>query len=157
MKTYFKNIFEYDNWANRKLIKSLSVQNVKEESILKLLSHIVLAEQTWMLRLKGGDYKNKSFWKLLSIRESENISNENYNEFMEYLNSHEDNDYSKTFTYANSKGTEYTNTIGETLTHVALHSAYHRGQIAKEMRRLNKEPVLTDYIAFVRERNLLMK
>ncbi len=153
MKTYLKDIFEYDDWANKKLIKSLKTQNVNEESVLKLLSHLLLAEQIWMLRLKGGDYKKLDFWKLLSIEECGKISNENYAEYMEFLNSHEDNDYSKTFTYTNSKGTKYTNTIGETITHVALHSAYHRGQAAREVRRLNKVPVLTDYIAFVRERN----
>lgn len=151
MKTYFLNIFEYDNWANKKLIKSLSGQRINDESVIKLLSHLVLAEQVWMLRLKNGDYKNKNFWMSLSLLECENLSNKNFNEYREYLNSLDENSYSQNVTYTNSKGIEFTNTIADTLTHIAFHSAYHRGQIAKEVRRLNKEPILTDYIAFVRE------
>ena len=74
--------------------------------------------------------------------------NENYKKYKELVAGENIQD---SITYKNSKGIEYTNSVYDILTHVSFHSAYHRGQIAKEVRRLNKEPVLTDYIAFVRE------
>ena len=152
MKTYFIKIFDSNNWANRKVLKSLSDQNINDDRILKLLSHIVLSEQIWMLRLKGEYYQNKDFWEILSLSGCEKTSNENNIEYTGYLNSLNEIEFSNTITYTNSKGVEHTNTIEDTLTHIAFHSAYHRGQIAREVRSLNKEPVLTDYIAFVRDR-----
>jgi len=37
------------------------------------------------------------------------------------------------------------------LTHVIMHSAYHRGQIALEMRAAGMEPAHTDFIHAVRQ------
>ena len=149
MKADFKKMFEYDRWANNKLINSLKKQNIIDETVLRLFSHIVLSEQIWMLRLESGEYSNKNFWEILTLAECETIINENLEKFKNFIDKR---DAADEITYKNSKGIEYTNSIYDVLTHISLHSAYHRGQIAKEVRRLNKEPVLTDYIAFIRER-----
>ena len=152
MKEYLKKLFNFDRWANDKLINSLKNQQINDQNVLKLLSHIVLAEQIWILRLKNSNYKNKNFWQVLDILECESISNSNYQDYIKFIETKEDaSEFTKTITYKNSKGIEYTDTIENTLTHVAFHSTYHRGQIAKEVRKLNKEPVLTDYIAYIRE------
>ena len=50
----------------------------------------------------------------------------------------------------NSTNDEFDNSVGEILTHVAMHGHYHRGQIARSMRLAGREPVYTDYIGFVR-------
>ena len=148
MKADFKKLFEYNQWANNKLINSLKNQNIIDETVLRLISHIVLSEQIWMLRLERGEYFNKNFWEILTLAECETIINENREKFKTFIDKR---DVSEEITYKNSKGIEYTNSVYDILTHISLHSAYHRGQIAKEVRRLNKEPVLTDYIAFIRE------
>ncbi len=152
MKAHFKKIFNYNAWANTKLFNCIKDQQITETVVLKLLSHIVLAEQTWMLRLKNGDYQNKNFWQELNITECEKISNKNYLDYIEFINvKNDESEFTNTVTYKNSKGIEFTTTIEDVLTHVAFHSAYHRGQIAREIRKLDKVPVLTDYIAYVRE------
>jgi uncharacterized damage-inducible protein DinB len=40
-------------------------------------------------------------------------------------------------------------TLGETLLQVAMHSAYHRGQVNTRLRELGGEPPLTDFIVWV--------
>ena len=152
MKDHFKKLFDYNIWANTKLINCIKNQQITDTDVLKLLSHIVLAEQIWMKRLKSGNYQNKNFWQVLDIAECEKISNVNYQAYIELINGKKDeSEFTNTIIYKNSKGIEYTNSINNILTHVSFHSAYHRGQIAREVRKLNKEPVLTDYIAYVRE------
>jgi uncharacterized damage-inducible protein DinB len=37
--------------------------------------------------------------------------------------------------YRNTKGEFWTSTMGDILTHVIIHSAYHRGQIASAVQR----------------------
>jgi uncharacterized damage-inducible protein DinB len=149
MKPGFKILFEYNLWANNKLITSLKKQDINDVSVLRLFSHIVLSEQIWLLRLEGGEYSNKNFWEILTLPECQSIINENSEKFENFIDKRGPSDE---ITYKNSKGIEYTNTIYDVMTHVSLHSAYHRGQIAKEVRLLNMEPVLTDYIAFIREK-----
>ena len=149
MKEHFTKLFNYNFWANTKLIKNIKNQQINDAGVLKLLSHIVLAEQVWMLRLKNGNYQNKNYGKVLDITECEKISNENSKAYLEFIDTA---NFINSITYKNSKGIEFTNTIEDTLTHVSFHSAYHRGQIAREIRKLNNEPVLTNYIAYVREK-----
>lgn len=40
-------------------------------------------------------------------------------------------------------------TLAETMTQVAMHSTYHRGQINTRLRELGIEPALTDYIGWL--------
>jgi uncharacterized damage-inducible protein DinB len=41
--------------------------------------------------------------------------------------------------------------VEEILTHLVIHSAYHRGQIASDLRAAGQEPAYTDYIHAVRQ------
>ncbi|RYE14391.1 MAG: damage-inducible protein DinB, partial [Sphingobacteriales bacterium] len=58
-----------------------------------------------------------------------------------------------TYTYTNTQGKTYTNTVLQILTHVVNHATYHRAQIATDMRQHSLEPLMTDYIAYARELN----
>lgn len=149
MTLEFSKLFEYNFWANNKLAAGLKEQNIIDETVLRLFSHIVLSEQIWILRLEGENYSNKNFWQILTLAECEAILNENSALYKNFTGR---KDLSDMVTYKNSKGIEYTNNIYDILTHVSFHSAYHRGQIAREVRKLNKIPVMTDYIVFVREK-----
>ena len=53
--------------------------------------------------------------------------------------------------YRNTKGEEWRSSVLDILTHVVIHSGYHRGQIAAEVRRFGGEPACTDYIHAVRQ------
>lgn len=55
--------------------------------------------------------------------------------------------------WANARALEVVRETGEqeSLLHVALHGTYHRGQIARELRRAGEESVNTDFIQFVRD------
>ncbi len=57
----------------------------------------------------------------------------------------------ETVVYKNSKGEPWTSTVEDILTHVVLHSAYHRGQIASLMRAGGEQPAYTDFIHAVRQ------
>ncbi len=153
MIEYFLKLIKYNEWANKILIDSLKLQNISSEAIMKILSHILLSEHIWMLRMQKGEYENLDFWKPLNIEECIKFAKDNSSVYFSYLNKMEEKNLKKIIHYKNSKGNEYSNTIEDILTHVSHHSAYHRAQIAREIRRLNLNPPLTDYIAFVREKS----
>ena len=52
--------------------------------------------------------------------------------------------------YRNSAGTAFDSRIDDILMHVAVHGAYHRGQVALSLRQEGVRPNPTDYIAFIR-------
>jgi uncharacterized damage-inducible protein DinB len=66
----------------------------------------------------------------------------------------ETEDPDRTVLYANTKGQRFENTVAEILLQVLLHGAYHRGQIAADVRAAGGEPALTDLIHAIREKHV---
>ena len=62
-----------------------------------------------------------------------------------------DGNFFETISYKNSKGEPWSSTVLDILTHVIVHSAYHRGQIASHMRETGQTPAFTDFIHAVRQ------
>jgi hypothetical protein len=52
--------------------------------------------------------------------------------------------------YRNSQGIDFTSTVGDIVTHTALHGVHHRGQILRILRAAGHEPPYIDYIQFTR-------
>jgi uncharacterized damage-inducible protein DinB len=52
--------------------------------------------------------------------------------------------------YTNSSGEEWSNSVADVLTHVALHSSHHRGQVASLLRGAGEGAAYTDYIECIR-------
>ena len=89
-------------------------------------------------------------WPTLSLNDILALETENRSRFRELLQRRDDTRQQRV-RYRNSAGNDFENSVGEILTHVALHGHYHRGQIARAMRAAGREPVYTDYIGFVRK------
>ena len=53
--------------------------------------------------------------------------------------------------YRNSQGETWSSRKDDILMHVVMHSAYHRGQIAADMRIAGLVPAYTDFIHSVRQ------
>jgi uncharacterized damage-inducible protein DinB len=69
----------------------------------------------------------------------------------DYLGGLSSTGLSQKISYKNSKGEPWSSTVEDVLTHVTLHSAYHRGQIASLMRASGQAPASTDFIHAVRQ------
>lgn len=70
-----------------------------------------------------------------------------HKDFLEHL---EVSELDTFVSYKNSKGTEFTSSTHDILTHVALHGQYHRGQINLQLQANRNEPVNVDFITYVR-------
>jgi uncharacterized damage-inducible protein DinB len=145
---YMQRQFTYNAWANREALAALRAAGADERS-LQLMSHIVAAERLWLERLKQQP-QSLPVWPKLSLEQCEAQAGEAERLWSEYLDSIGGN-FSSIISYKNSKGEAWTNTILDILTHVGMHSAYHRGQIATHMRATGKTPAYTDFIHGVRQ------
>ena len=149
MDDLLNQLWAYNDWANKRLFKSLEQYGHQvPDTSLRLLSHIVNTQFIWLNRVKGQkqavgvwDEHQLEICKKMHERTSIAIKQE-----IENLS----NNLHQRIDYTNTQGVEYHNSLQDVLLHIFNHGTYHRAQVAQNMRRNGLEPVNTDYIAFVR-------
>ena len=142
MKSFFKELFEYNFLCNRILIEKLqSHEGQVSEKTMQLLSHTLNAHQIWNSRIT-----NKPTLGVFDLHDLPNclrLNQENTDLTYTIL---EDSDLMQNIFYNNSKGEAFCNPIRDILFHVINHSTYHRAQIASDMKQCNITPIISDYI-----------
>jgi uncharacterized damage-inducible protein DinB len=142
-----EQLFEHNWWAHDALLAELH-REAPDADTLKLFAHVVAAEHLWLSRIDLVKPR-VAVWPTLTLEEIAALERENRARVRELLNRPDDSRAQRVH-YRNSAGNEFDNTVGDILTHVAMHGHYHRGQIARAMRAAGREPVYTDFIGFVR-------
>jgi len=150
MKKYFLDLFEYNNWANDKIIlKLLDLDsNFKEQDPIKIMSHIVSVQDTWLERVRGKKSYNIFLWEEYSIQELEVLSINSSKELKKYISKMSEKNFEEFCTYKNSKREDISNSYQDIFQHIVNHSSYHRGQINQILRTNNIEPVNIDFIYY---------
>lgn len=149
---YLGRLFEHMYWADDRVLKLLSQAPAGEQGAARrLFHHVLAAERVWLLRLRGEDSSVQAIWPALGPAEERDLAAANRIAYRQYIEALDGEDLQKWVEYTNQQGRAYRTAIGDILTHVALHGAYHRGQVARAIRESGSEPVNTDYITFVRE------
>jgi len=146
---YLRRQFAYNEWANREMLSSIRAHDPNERS-LQLMAHILAAEILWLDRLKQQP-QSVRVWPAFDLAACEAKSKEMADSWSAYLQPMTERDLSREVRYTNSKGEPWTSNVLDILTHVILHSAYHRGQIASHMRAIGQNPAYTDFIHGVRQ------
>ncbi len=141
--------FAYDEWANAQVLEAMRSAGADERS-LTLLSHILSAERLWLERLQQQP-QGAPVWPKRSLEDCASEVREVGRLWREYLAQSTGSDLGGVVSYKNSKGEPFTGAVADILSHVILHSAYHRGQIASHMRNSGKTPAYTDFIHAVRQ------
>ncbi len=114
-----------------------------------LISHILGAELTWLARIEGRK-SEVPVWPQLSLYQCGIHAGKVREAYDRLLATLDDDGLDREVSYVNSAGNSFTSTVGDILLHVALHGAYHRGQIAILVRDGGAVPAPTDYVHFVR-------
>lgn len=146
---HLRQLFEYDDWANRKTIEALeSIESTKSQSIL---AHILITKQEYFDRLAGKDSTGFDFWPGLTLQDCRRLADATTQNYRELLASGDDFLLERVAAYKTSEGVPHENTYRELLTHVLLHSSIHRGNIVLKMREEGLVPPKIDYILYLRE------
>ena len=147
---HLRRQFVYDHWANKEVLKALRAGDAANDRSLRLMSHILAAERLWLERLQNKP-QSLPVWPEPDLAQCEAQAAELGRLWHAFLDDATAGDLSQSVSYKNSKGEPWTSTILDVLTHVVIHSAYHRGQIASLMRATGQTPVYTDFIHAVRQ------
>jgi uncharacterized damage-inducible protein DinB len=147
----FRELFDYDFWANRAALASLvSVTPEKAERTLKLFGHIIGAERLWLARF---DTPSPSVdpWPPLNHDDAAAAIEEIHVAWIALLEKIGAQGLERELAYRNTKGLEFKTPIRDVLMHLVMHSAYHRGQVAAAVREAGGKPAATDYVVWVRQ------
>jgi uncharacterized damage-inducible protein DinB len=145
----FQREFAHDAWANEQAMASLRPVEAPVRA-LGFMAHIVAAEWLWLGRLK--QWKEAfPVWPEWTRNECGAQAGKLPPLWQELVRGMKPAGLDQPTTYVNSKGETWTSSCGDILTHVLLHSSYHRGQIATELRAAGLTPAYTDYIEAVRK------
>jgi uncharacterized damage-inducible protein DinB len=149
MTSPLERLLHYDLWANTETLKSLG-QAIPPPRSLKWMGHIIGAECLWLARLEG-QTSELPVWPDLSLKDCGKRLGEVSHQLLDGLVRASSERLTEPISYTNSKGESWTSTVEEILTHLVIHSAYHRGQIAADVRGAGQTPAYTDYIHAVRQ------
>ena len=147
---YMRRQFAYSEWANREVLAAIRASSDASGRSLQLMAHVLSAERLWLERLKQQP-QSLPVWPALDLQQCEAQAAELGRLWREYLELITAGDLAQSVSYKNSKGEAWTSTVLDILTHVVMHSAYHRGQVASHMRTTGQTPAYTDFIHAVRQ------
>lgn len=155
MKEHLLRLFRYETWANRRCLQSMAALQDPGAAI-RLFGHILGAQRVWLARIRKEEVAQFDVWpQPQSVTDSEQMMQEVGVELERYLDALTESELSRTIAYTptflNPRRREFHNTPTEILTHVAMHSTYHRGQIAVRVRDAGAEPAATDFMIYLRE------
>jgi uncharacterized damage-inducible protein DinB len=148
MKRYFLKLYEYNGWANKRVLRTLVRQHVNDEKIMQLMGHIVAAQFLWLHRIKGLPPPDVKLWGEYKLDALVTLAEKAGKEWLEFVNSTDN--FNREMTYKNYVGDLYTNNVEMIMIHLVNHSSYHRAQIAMLLRQKGFEPINTDFITYDR-------
>ena len=149
---HLRRQFDYDAWANADVLSAMTADEsgASPTRPLQILAHILSAERLWFERLRQQP-QSLAVWPEFTPDECKAKMCEIAKLWREYFAQLSPPGLSRKIAYKNSKGEPWASTVQDVLTHVVVHSAYHRGQIATLMRAAGSPPAYTDFIHAVRQ------
>jgi uncharacterized damage-inducible protein DinB len=159
----FLRMFTYDHWANRQCLAAMALGTTPPATTaaapasadtLGRMAHILSAQKLWLERIQRQP-QSMPVWPNSTIEDCTVLADEMSSAWQNYLvrigNQFTPGSLDDKIEYRNSKGDVWSSRVEDILTHVLFHSAYHRGQIALQMRASGMEPAYTDFIHAVRQ------
>ena len=154
----FLRMFAYDYWANRECLAAMRAAGAVSPDTVGRMAHILSAQKLWLERILK-QRQSMPVWPGSTIEDCVALADEMSSAWRSYLMQFTTQlgtqlppgSLDDQVEYRNSKGQAWSSRVEDVLTHVLFHSAYHRGQIALQMRASGMEPAYTDFIHAVRQ------
>ena len=137
-----ERLFLYDEWANREEVVRLRAMPSPPPRAVRILAHIASTQWLWLHRMLGGEAPPPVWpeWSVDECAAQLDALRPAWRDALPRI------DRGASITYVNSLGEQWTSRNDDVLTHVVLHGAYHRGQIATIVRDAGETPAYTDFI-----------
>lgn len=147
----FRGLFLYDHWANHATLASLKTITGPNDRSLKIFNHVLGAQRVWLARFETPNPPSAQPWPMLGLEECSAAIDDMRTRWMTLLDRLSPEKLTQDLTYRTTAGAEFKTPIRDVLTHLVMHSAYHRGQVAAAVREEGGKPAPTDYVVYLRQ------
>lgn len=141
MHVELARLLDYDRWANEEILATLRNTTDPPERALTIFAHVAAVHRLFLSRILNGD--PVVVWPAPDLDETQRALAGAYVQWKEVLS--EKNPDEK-IDYVNTQGVRWHSRIDDIITHIAIHSAYHRGQVAILLGTAGTQPPLTDFV-----------
>ena len=150
MKQYLIDTFNYNDYANLKVLGKIKELPDKEESI-KFFSHLINSMNKWMARtLHDPNAPQMDWWKpVYPIEELETRWNECLQRWVSFLEKKTEEEILNVVRYVGLGDAQWEAQLKDIALQLNYHSIHHRAQIQTIIRKQGLEPDFVDYIGTV--------
>jgi uncharacterized damage-inducible protein DinB len=149
VKEHLLQMLTHDNWANLECLSALRSATPAPPNAIRFIAHTLSAQKLWLERLRKQP-QTMPVWPAATIEDCSALAQEMLSAWKNYFAQLPPDGLEQEIEYRNSKGEPWSSRVQDVITHVLLHSSYHRGQVALEMRAAGLQPAYTDFIHAVR-------
>lgn len=145
---FFKEAFDYNYYCNRALVSAcVNIAPASHESAKRLLSRILNLHQAWNVQID----KELEFYDCRDLYSSENFQFINRRNYFNTLLIIDKFNISRCIEFKTKAGGRLEHKICDMLFQIIYRSAYYRGQIAYEVKKVDFEDTLIDYVFYKKE------
>lgn len=149
MNDLLLRLIAHMRWADNLVADALHHDSAPDADAVRLFAHIASVEHVWYSRIFSRT-PDHAVWPDLSPSDSRRIAAEHADLFEALVRDADAAFLARPIAYRNSAGHAYESPVSEIVIHTAMHGEHHRGQIARRLRAVGREPPYTDYIQFSR-------
>ncbi len=148
---YFRELFEYDRWANDRVLDAMEGLSEVPDTAVRRMAHLVICQDLWVRRVREEEPLTDVFprWNLEETRRQCSVISSRMQAFLDLLT--EDRIHG-VFDYVTTEGEKGQSLVSQILTQLSQHGCYHRGQSILEIKPFLAKPLDTDYVFFARAR-----
>jgi uncharacterized damage-inducible protein DinB len=154
-----EELFQHNHWAHGRIFRMCeglldtqldSVREMGFGSLRNTLFHIMAAEQIWIERWTSQPWRAfPTDAHGMSLAEIEQRLNDLQTQRQELIEAERSDGWTRTVTYRDSRGNEYSQPLKLLLLHVANHGIHHRAQVMNFLKLLERTvPVGLDYLMY---------
>jgi uncharacterized damage-inducible protein DinB len=148
MKQYFLKLYQYNAWANKRVLDCLVRQHVSDEKIMSVIGHVIAAQFLWLHRIQGLPPADVKLWGDYNLEQLVSMSTDITQRWIQFVT--DTDDFNRDLSYNNYVGDPYVTNVEVIMIHLVNHSSYHRAQVAMLLRQKGFEPINTDFITYDR-------
>jgi uncharacterized damage-inducible protein DinB len=148
MKQYFLKLYQYNAWANKRVLDGLTRQHVNDDKIMSVMGHVVAAQFLWLHRIQGLPPAEVKLWGDYKLDQLVSMSADITQRWIQFVT--DTDDFNRDLSYNNYVGDPYVTNVEVIMIHLVNHSSYHRAQVAMLLRQKGYEPINTDFITYDR-------
>jgi len=150
LRDYFLQFFEFEKWANQRVVDYLE-KHLEDKRSLKVFCHLIADIEPWLELIEEGqvasEHTDEYMWSQPECKARQKLLMQRLSHCVETA---EEQSFLKEITTYGSNGDPNKITIADILGHIFSHSQHHRGQLELFMEEFTNTYTNLGYMYYLR-------